>query len=205
MTDTATQERPIIFSGEMVRAILDGRKTQTRRLIRKRKKNAGVWFWSEPTSFATPEMIEAEWPCLYGQVGDRLWVRESIRICGCHEDGAPAREPPVWYMADGECPDKESWPHVRPSIHMSRWACRIMLEITKVWIHPLQNISEYDARSEGMKARRIYDPANPDTVAFSFRPPFADLWDSLNAKRGYPWASNHWVRAMTFKKVEADG
>jgi hypothetical protein len=193
------KERPIIFSGEMVRAILDGRKTQTRRVI---KNVPAILLYPQiqDAGVPIPELIEAykkAWlgACPYGHPGDRLWVRENIRR---GKEGNLA-----FYAADeglvtknGEC---VRWifnePHV-PSIHMPRWASRITLEITDVRVERLKNITNNDALAEGVPD--IRDKINN----FDMRDCFAPFWDSLNAKRGFGWDVNPWVWVISFKRIE---
>jgi len=195
-------ERPILFSGEMVRAILDGRKTQTRRVVKLPHNNPlGAW---EPTvvggkgvcydkAMTRPAPEEAAiWHtrtgdclgCPYGQPGDRLWVRETF--VGAGNLG-------VLYAAD--CPRgtesgvEGGW---RPSIFMPRWASRLTLEITEVRVQRVQEISRGDAMEEGCPFANMADGPDP-------RDWFRDLWDSLNAKRGHGWDTNPWVWAITFR------
>ncbi|WLP22594.1 hypothetical protein Q8726_03885 [Raoultella ornithinolytica] len=180
------KERGMIFNGEMVRAILDGRKTQTRRPIKWRQTRAteiaeredgSKWPWSEDT-----ENVCDYWhPCPFGNVGDRLWVRETFACLG-NEDGCAidwndnlvkggGPESARIYRASCEqkpgnyglwsIPDDAFWkPHTDemqfegawvPSIHMPRWASRITLEITDVRVERLNSISQEDAQAEGLE------------------------------------------------------
>ncbi len=178
------KERPILFSGEMVRAILEGRKTQTRRLA---KVNADGY----PCDSLCPYCP-----------GDRLWVRETWS-CGKVFDRTPPgqiptveRDIPVWYAAeDGEeSINRGRWRH---SIHMPRWASRITLEVTGVRVERLQDISEADACAEGiMRASGVCG----QTVRPGPRDHFADLWDRINNDRA-SWASNPWVWVVEFRRV----
>ncbi|MBY4692781.1 hypothetical protein K6W21_01590 [Burkholderia latens] len=225
-------ERPILFSGSMVRAILEGRKTQTRRVVKLPHTNSlGEW---EPTMIggehggrtAGGETVPLQgglWhtrtgDCLmspHGEPGDRLWVRETwstdfARHYPC--DG-------VWYAADNDRSNDievrdgvrgifspESNAHVpfrwRPSIHMPRALSRITLEITGVRIERLQEISESDARAEGVT---IEDHHMRGYCAGAYLPPsiraFHDLWDSLNSPRGHGWGVNPWVWVVEFRRV----
>lgn len=167
------KERPIIFNGEMVRTIIDGRKTQTRRTI-----NGGDY---------TPWQ-----PCPFGQPGDHLWVRETWAE---HDEVEVVyRNPPNWSPLD--VPPVDKW---RPSIHMPHWASRITLEITSVRLERVQDISEEDAKAEG-----VFEPcgwANP-TPARPYRLAFSSLWESIYSKRA-PWSSNPWVWVIEFMKVSA--
>jgi hypothetical protein len=145
-------DRPILFSAEMVRAILDGRKTQTRRNIKYTTEHRGP---------INPAYLEAHkdhpgWKdiCPYGQPGDFLWVREAHAI-----SANPDLKP--WYRLDHE-EARSSGPRVdvkwRPSIHMPRWASRITLEVKGVRVERLQDISEDDAKAEGCEARPFPGP-----------------------------------------------
>ena len=212
-TVTEVRERPILFSGPMVRAILEGRKTQTRRVVVDRAKHEDGWVTTCPGEGFTPELVRRDFTCPYGEPGDRLWVRES---------GWQPKEPSeqdlregadTWpkyvYDADeplGACYSEWGWKH-RPSIHMPRWASRLTREITDVRVERLQEISEADARAEGF-------PLNHNDEAYTVPPiggtrewnnyGIASLslaWDKLNAKRGYGWHANPWVWALTFVAV----
>ncbi|WP_131753547.1 hypothetical protein [Burkholderia vietnamiensis] len=227
------KERPILFSGPMVRAILEGRKTQTRRVIRLPNNNPlGAW---EPTTagggsvkyvgdIPAPE-IAAIWHtrsgecyvCPHGDVGDRLWVRETheIRRIGTEtfEGARPTRRyAGIAYQADDgraevdidldtfqalDAKESRGW---TPSIHMPRWASRITLEITGVRAERLQEIRWNDAIAEGMKdPRRAASRLDPiDGVVAQFR----QLWDGLNAARGHGWDANPWVWVIEFRRVE---
>lgn len=170
------KERPIIFSGPMVRSILADQKTQTRRVIR------------------NPERLT--W-CPYGAPGggDTLWVRETwayprdtCSVCGDLVYGDDCRcgdcaSGPILYRAT----DTYDGPW-KSSIHMPRWASRITLEITRVRCERLWEITEEDAIAEGFESR----------VAF------AACWDKLNLERGYAWAGNWWVWVITFKRMEEE-
>ena len=159
---TAAKERPILFSGPMVRAIREGRKTQTRRIVK------GAWEFDGDESGCGWEPPTC--PC--GKPGDRLWCRESHRFPPDFDGMSAAKiadlaldagyqEPwaPVLYPADGATrdagawletfPHREAWGKVRPSIHMPRWASRILLDVTEVRVERLQAISEADAIAEG--------------------------------------------------------
>lgn len=189
-------ERGIIFSGEMVRASLDGRKTQTRRIIKPQPnymKRAGE---------SDKEMIAniAKRKCPYGDVGDRLYVREAYQIiksCGVT----------VWgtYLADKKpfeqilthrehnLFDARKKPYAKTSGQfMYKSLARIWLEITNIRVERVQDIDENDAYREGCE---LYTPeTNLDCVRT-----FSRLWDSLNAKRGYGWDKNPWVWVIEFK------
>ena len=142
-------EHPILFSSKMVKAILDGRKTQTRRVIPNRSLAWGAQF-DDPLGFAHAAVAY----CPYGQVGGRLWVRETF--CSCHEP--PTQEEGVCYKtnlreqpAADFCEDKGKDKQIRwrPSIFMPRWASRILLEITEVRVQKAKDITLEDAIAEG--------------------------------------------------------
>jgi len=201
------KERPILFSGEMVRAILDGRKTVTRRVVKAKhipfiEKILGGY-------------LDGKWnqrPMPYGQPGDRLWVRETWRpTANCK--GYPEGFLGVEYRSDGETratghprepfvyvsPLRDKW---RPSIHMPRWASRIMLEVTGVRVERLQEITEKGARAEGCHGMGSNGDAEfPPEGIISAVEDFRDLWDSINESRGFGWDKNPWVWVVEFKRV----
>lgn len=191
------KERPIIFSGPMVRAILTGRKTQTRRVIKEvggrgplylpMLKDDGTWSDTHCLPFRCP----------YGQSMDRLWVRETWAQVGIPEHLGGH----VIYKADESTAigayGRQLW---KPSIHMPRKLSRITLEIVGVRVERLQEITEYDAVSEGCKAW-VKDGARIDTAIRDF----AQLWEHINAKRGYSWASNPWVWVIGFRNISGVG
>lgn len=205
-------DRPILFSGPMVRAIIEERKTQTRRVLRIPEgfsfsgtvvDNIGkihVVFESQYHDTGTGRLAPY-------QVGDRLWVREAFADSGCSW--------PPHYMADGPLPSiserhDAGLLKVHPSIHMPRRASRLTLGVTAVRVQRLQDISEDDAKAEGIErlrsGRGYYDPTVPKAaVRFGgyFRTAvnaFGALWDAINGKRpGCAWDDNPWVMAITFK------
>jgi len=171
---TEVKEHPILLSGEMVRAILDGRKTQTRRIIKPQPLKfptwvkAGKWIddgFNEPCfHIFSNDGISAEWvvKCPFGKPGDRLWVRETAWIAprffgersDCNATDAEGFGRYIGYDADmsgdsRRCA-KEYGVKKTPSIHMPRWASRITLEITGVRVERIQDISEEDALEEGV-------------------------------------------------------
>ncbi len=214
------KERPILFNGEMVRAILDGRKTQTRRVV-KHKINGDPRCTNSLSEGNIP--ISELWvddlemfACPYGKVGDRLWVRETFAIVprtayaqsencqqiikpDCNHDAAIFRA--GWERSTGGI----RW---RPSIHMPRWASRITLEITNVRVERLQDISEQDAKSEGVsddifKSHCQNEKALPDSWPVedlgSDRFIFSMLWQSINGANS--WSYNPWVWVIEFKRI----
>ena len=213
-TAVEVKERPIIFSGEMVKAILEGRKTQTRRVIKPQPSESwmanGNTNWSEYYKRNRWGRLEKylwichptenrEIVCPKGKPGDRLWVKEKWYCAGEHEcDGYPVR-----FEIDAELAAAVStkW---RAPIFMPRWASRITLEITDIRVQRVQEISEADARAEGVAPI----PCEPASIVFNtwkaqfrFRDAFKQGWDSINAKRGYSWESNPWVFVIEFRKL----
>lgn len=221
------KEHPILFSGEMVRAILDGRKTQTRRVIVPQLEYVSVkgtsepyckmWLWAgkkSDKSYTTLYFLTQR--CPYGQRGDRLWVRETFSLmchqadpqCWCETDEQKKRNHYFEYKADTGNPYPGEWdaddargyddaPKWHPSIHMPRAASRIMLEIVGVRVQRLADISEDEAKAEGV---------NPSESEFGgFAEPhvicYMNLWNNINAKRGYGWDKNPWVWVIDFKRI----
>lgn len=197
------KERGMIFNGEMVRALLDGRKTQTRRPIKWKqtrfteigeREDGSKWPWSEDAEHA----CDFWHPCPFGAVGDRIWVRETWNKYG----GL------LTYRADHDWIDdmrKETVCTAKwvPSIHMPRWASRILLEITDVRVERLNAISQEDAQAEGMELtgwRPTY--SDPDSGGEVMTPydNFAELWSSIYGDES--WQANAWVWVIEFKRVE---
>lgn len=188
MPNTLGRERPIIFTADSVLAILDGTKTQTRRVIKNPGRLDGLMLSGE----------EQEW-CPYGRAGDRLWVRETWAWSGDKTVAEAERiaQGEVWYRTDPRWTNPAiRW---RSPIHMPRWASRLTLEITEVRVQRVQEISEEDAKAEGAP----FDAGGNEELGVGYRIGFCRLWDSLNAKRGYSWESNPWVWALTFRRVHA--
>jgi hypothetical protein len=200
------KERPILFSGPMVRAILDGRKTQTRRAVKHpyaRDIDAfapcevpGEWRIGVMEAGVTADMGCMR--CPFGEPGDRLWVRETWALAPGVHRGHDWRD--ALFAADG-LTQVDRW---RPSIHMPRWASRITLEVTGVRVERLQAITEEDARAEGA-AHRI-SPGGDLAGAFdvcetpiNYRVHFRDLWRDINGPDA--WDANPWVWVVAFKRV----
>lgn len=155
-------DRPIIFSSPMVRALLAGTKTQTRRLLKPQPGDMDRPFAMEDGTWHVTDSRGCNMsplPVRYA-VGDRLWVREAFIGARGYDDDPPSRfgNKPIWYCADG-APDREKWWHLsnrlRPSIHMPRWASRLTLTVTEVRVQRLQEISEEDAIAEGAEPMRL--------------------------------------------------
>lgn len=194
------KERPILFNTPMVRAILDGTKTQTRRVFK--AKNGGLW----PRQNDLPGMRQILRECPYGQPGDRLWVRETWAYHVQAIGSATDEDGPWVYAADGSqalqsrlC---ERW---RPSIHMPRAASRITLEITGVRVERLQDIREADALAEGVysnpKVNGMWTADGDLHTSQKDGPVRAYRWlrEKLNGPSS--WDANPWVWAMTFKRL----
>ncbi|QHQ14549.1 morphogenetic protein [Pectobacterium parmentieri] len=216
------KERPIIFNAEMVRAILDGSKTQTRRTLRIQPTECNHTHW--------PEHPNSEWnyddrgwscavcgngvslakrdvkgiTCPFGKVGDRLWVRETWARYNidqnAHDMAYRATTPDDW-------PKEGRW---RPSIHMPRWASRILLEITDVRVERLNDISEENAIAEGVARRhsdtyhgfyRDYENEGYGQGCTFANDSFRSLWKSIYGAES--WEANPWVWVIEFKRMEA--
>ncbi len=208
-------ERPILFSAPMVRAILDGRKTQTRRVVT-HSCIAGLgephcYGWSDSEGWC---FGETEYPdegtigidCPYGQPGDTLWVRETF-YCDHYDYPRGDRDEMLRLMeyrathdclaweAGCPCDDGESRSAWRPSIHMPRWASRLSLRVTDVRVERVRDISEEDGRAEGVTLPTEWHVGRDPT----YRHHFANLWDTINGKRpGCSWAANPWVWVVGF-------
>lgn len=215
------RERPILFSAPMVRAICEGRKTQTRRVAKRndagRVTHAGrQWHIEDENAVAA---------CPYGQSGDRLWVREAWQYSNWTEDGQPyirykenseARlcDPPIDWAdrlldiwaglshpgnlnAGGPAADRR-W---RPSIHMPRWASRIDLEVTGVRVERLKDISNDDAHAEGVEWDKCprFEMATHYSALIDYVGGFRKLWQSINGPDS--WDANPWVWVVEFERL----
>lgn len=204
------KERPILFSGAMVRALLDCSKTQTRRIVKPQPpaeaKDVFTFHHPDPRThfygFDGEALMDWAQPCPYGEAGDRLYVREtwqhSNHPCGPYEDDCI-----VFYRADylddPLGPDLErsadgirrQW---RPSIHMPRAASRIALEVTGVRVERLHDITDADALAEGV------DRTNTSIPGYA-RDRFIRLWTSINGNES--WDANPWVWVIEFRKIDA--
>lgn len=206
-------ERPILFSGPMVRAILEGRKTVTRRIC-KPQPSAHAH-----TTSAEGNPMSAWWEtgkdinhCPYGQPGERLWVRETWARVGTTDPGYltyratyPRCLPAGLENVPADIRDAgERW---RPSIHMPRTACRILLEITAVHVERLQDITEEQAVAEGVdRPENIRDVDVSDGAERELfnamnqpRDRFKRLWADINGAES--WNANPWVWVVEFKRV----
>ena len=196
------KQRPILFNGEMVRAILSGQKTQTRRIVKfPRTRDSFVlqdhgngWWPYQSDDGESPVCIDGNehpYNCPHGQVGDQLWVRETHSIRVNPEDATDSIGR-AWYAADNKFDSFDiRW---TPSIHMKRWASRITLEITDVRVERLQDISRGDAMDEGCPFVNMAQSDDP-------RKWYADLWESINGSGS--WDTNPWVWVIEFKRIGA--
>ncbi len=203
------KELGILFKGEMVRALLEGSKTQTRRLVKRHHYSAefdrrcpavGVEKAIEEFGIDGPHLR-----CPYGPVGRRLWVRETWR-----RQSFPETITSVRYRSDQpEEGDHYQW---IPSLLMPRWASRVTLEVTEVRIEGVKDISPRDAVAEGIQTQtQEHGPMwflgakhpvkGTPKVFYRAEQAFESLWDSINGERA-PWSSNPWVWAITFRRVE---
>lgn len=196
------KEQPIIFSGEMVRAILDGCKTQTRRIVKPEPENIQSLGEGSNCFSITQKVGGIIWrPCPHGSLGDRLWVRETWKPDHSLSGGGIPRMGITFGDAvtfkEGNPDQTGPW---KPSIFLPKWACRITLEITKVRVERLQEISGEDARAEGIKPsiQRSMEQFNLNSPQ-AYIQSFFDLWDSINGKGA--WDANPWVWVLEFKKL----
>lgn len=219
------RERPILFSALMVRAILDGRKTITRRVVHpprscttgvgalaRDERYADVVRWLPETEAGVYAARPGWWTgvvddspghlactyalrCPYGEPGDRLWVREThaLDVPGCEDQGG------VSYRADHQDPrgDGPAHPmHWHPSIHMPRWASRLLLDVVSVRPERLHAIAASDVEREGVSFE-------PGTAYGTMRHDFAVLWDRINGDRlGCAWRDDPWVWRVEFRRAE---
>ncbi|MDY4296786.1 MULTISPECIES: hypothetical protein [unclassified Xanthomonas] len=224
------RERPVLFNGPMVRGILDGRKTQTRRAVKPAPDPRVDWIRSDMTDVWRAGVKIGEvpkfgsWRCPFGQPGDRLWVRENglehRRARLFIHEATPGR----WWTPEdggryGASYDSETTREsllrdhkVRPSIHMPRWACRLVLEITDVRVERLQDgdgDTDFESRYLAEGINRIhhgdgayyYNAFRADPHPKNYRHPdaaFRELWEST----GGDWDSNPWVWVISFKRLE---
>ena len=221
---------PMLFNDEMVRAIVDGRKTQTRRIVKPRRGwpidfIGGVGSWDDPScwgfesesgEFWTLQADEGEHqiPCPYGKPGDLIYVRETFGEWPAAD--SDRREDSMIYRAtddDWEC-RMFNW---KASIHMPRWASRLTLKIKSVRIERLQDISEEDAKAEGVSPNCVLKDhsecgdhhgeyiryANPmdwdDAPAYSATESFQTLWDAINGLDS--WDANSWVWRVEYEPI----
>ena len=185
------KEMGIIMTGNHPKLILDGIKTMTRRVIKPQPfkcEHCGDLAIVDKKGFYRHLSNMKDGGCPYGQVGDRLWVRETWRPYS-------EKDVRIEYKADGSIVDYPEQPQFsfyacgqnwHPSLFMPRWASRILLEITDIRVEHLNQISDSDVMKEGVD----------DLVTFML------LWDRLNKKRGYGWEMNPWVFVISFRRLK---
>jgi hypothetical protein len=204
------KERPILFSSSMVRAILDGSKTQTRRVVKPRRcPNTGCELACCEIAGERGEHLYRL--CPYGAPGDRLWVKETtVRvedlgwIGPIYAESDEGRQALEWGYGEPDDPDHIP-PHaikLRPSLFMPRTRSRILLEITDVRVEKLQDISEDDARAEGMCVPNCECGYGVDGAILSGTASgaFMLLWEQIYSPDS--WVANPWVWVVTFRRVE---
>jgi hypothetical protein len=202
------RERPIPFSGPMVRAILAGTKTQTRRLVKPQPSitSGSLLHWRGAAVMAGHDTARSP----YGQPGDRLWVREAWRTVK-EADDTPPRDMDaayrLWYEADAHADHHAhqlGYGRYRPPMFMPRWASRITLEVTGVRVERLADISEADAQAEGIERRGSGWAWYSDRKAYTMQPivSYRDLWESINGPGS--WDANPWVWVVEFKRIEGE-
>jgi len=207
------KERPILFNAENVQAILDGRKTMTRRVMKPQPNDYGLIPFTETMAIRWKgnlvKLRDMPQFCPYSQVGDRLWCKEAYNLnvlagVGDKEQfilNYRAGGTSSWFKINEVNPKPpfrfQKW---TPSIFMPRWASRLTLEITGLRAERLQDITEDDAKAEGVTPHRIdWDDNISPNVTIDYREGFIKLWNSINAKRGYSWEKNPWVWVIEFK------
>ena len=224
--NTIKKEHPILFSAPMVRALLDGTKTQTRRVLKQAtglSLSVGMdddapgvaelsWLWGDGPGHEVHETIKRV-PCPYGQPGDQLWVRETHaivpRTAYAHSEGVQQTLRPDDPYEHDAAIYREGWTRSnggfswRPSIHMPRWASRISLEITGVRVERLQDISRDDAMAEGIVIQPDGGFGLADTTHYHFVDPresYWSLWEAINGPGSVE--ANPWVWAVAFKVIK---
>ncbi len=220
------KERGILFSAPMVRAILAGTKTQTRRVVKHRAFGASDtpgydWTFRNPRTggcwndVSHARMLEL---CPYGVIGDRLWVRETWqaweRVSHEYDEWEPLdrerRAGATWaeWLDEHRPPDSieyratsESQGPWTPAIHMPRWASRILLEVTGVRVERLQAITEADAKAEGVRPFPL-DLEGDCWTDGTYRTAYNYLWNEINGWNPNSWVANPWVWVVEFKRVD---
>lgn len=212
-------EKPIIFNSEIIKALLDGRKTMTRRVIKPQIQspkdgayfdnyNHGTqwnWWSKDHKQFLNADIIR----CPYGQIGDGLWVRETWRV---HKDYDTLRPSTIFLAMGGDTAHcvcyknddrrdygEDFWGRWRSPIFMPRWASRFDRSITDIRVERVQEITWNDMKAEGIEILPgSYN--DPDNAYYSMREEFNNLWDSINGKKeGCSWSDNPWVWVVEFE------
>jgi hypothetical protein len=192
------EETPMLYNTEMVRAILDGRKTKTRRLngLKEINENPDDWIVAAITrdhitfTSNTGKLISIKWKY---KPGDLLWVRETWS----HESPTDFKEDDGHYVYKAEMPDEyvTNSPGWKPSLFMPKSACRLWLRIKDIRVERLNDITNNDALAEGTPDLRTIENN------YDMKDCFRILWDSIN-KKTYPWESNPWVWVVEFERCE---
>jgi len=198
MQEKSIRSRPILFSATMVRALLAGTKTQTRRVVKpcKCKITAAQLAACEVSG----EVNLGDYTnSPYGQPGDRLWVRETWAAPHSDDARPPRSIHCDWMQIHYAATEERGGLLWRPSIHMPRWASRITLEITGVRVERLQDISAKDAIAEGVRVHEDHH-GKPSGSIYSPVQAYCDLWESINGHGS--WDANPWVWVLEFKRVE---
>lgn len=226
------KELPILFNGEMILAILEGRKTQTRRVIKPQPPDLSVEDIQveefNPTVIRNGEEVEGdaifgaydiwgEWGARfpYGKPGTKLWVRETWKPTEGMDTYVRYRADFGREQRDHDLGGKADWEYPwKPSIHMPRWASRITLEVKNVRVERVQDISEEDAEAEGINYYRNKQctagwgpckeppPTQNGVPLYEKKWAFKDLWNSINEKRGFGWDANPLVWVVEFERVK---
>lgn len=194
------KERPIIFSTPMVQAILDGRKSMTRRIIKGHGFDPNTMPYHDAATYDDPKLGTQYYfkdegfgylgiKCPYGEQGDILWVRESFTPITPSKFN---RNTSIYYRADAH-PTKLKYFNWKPSIHMPRTAARIFLEITEIRVERLQAITRGDCMLEGCPFPNMADGPNPKDW-------FTELWNSIKGPDS--WDANPWVWVITFRRID---
>jgi hypothetical protein len=209
------KEISILFSGPMVRAILEGSKMQTRRVAMHPVFQTLSYAVDCGDGWYGDEEGQIQVRCPYGQPGDRLWVREAWRVGEGYDElpGSKFTSPEVWYEVDTKTPPPKAGRY-RHARFMPRWASRLTLQVADVRVQRLQDISEEDAKAEGApeicdmcgnspthEAHWVCEKDYESQIDVSHKVGFQKIWDSIYAESA-PWASNPWVWALTFKVVQ---
>jgi len=232
-TKIETKERPILFTSEMVRAVLEGRKTQTRRVCKDQTATGYEWLENCEMYPSTLGETYTGWAkncghsfllptkCPYGGVGDRLWVREThYRYGKWVKNGISKTGRQKWrfkgsltkirYIDEGvrgrirkNIYRKEGW-YKRPSIFMPKWAARIWLEITNIRVEKLQNMRFSDWLADFCPNTNQQNKALQTFIGMQNQKEMSqEFWDTINAKHGYSWESNPYVWVIEFKQIRS--
>ena len=202
MSISTVREHPILFSVPMVRAILEGKKTQTRRIIKPQPQGDLLKMLGHYAVFSDKHVLS----CPYGQPRDHLWVRETWTENDRGQNITKREWEDIYQLLDLDrfcnefglpdaSPKIAKW---HPSIFMPRDHSRVLLEIVDVCAELLHAITYDEIVAEGWNAKESL-PMTSGTAGDDARAWYMELWDSLNKKRGYSWQSNPWVWVITFR------